>query len=296
MNESLIPDGNTRQITGFVTDDSNQFIRRARIDDATKGLKVMIVGGVGAGTVTEIDTSGSVTGGPITTTGTISLVNDSTTPGNSFYYGTNSSGTKGFFALPASGTGTVTSVTSANANATVATTTTTPVITIVSAPKLQTARTIGGTSFDGTANIAIGALTSTNVGATTSAQFAAVISDETGTGKLVFGTKPTFIGTIQTRTAMAAQALDGSTGNMFTRTLAGNETFTQSNFSTGQNFIVEVINEAGGGDTVTWFAGITWVTTGGTAPVQASGASGRTTYGFTCTGSNTFLGYLVGTN
>lgn len=50
-------------------------------------------------------------------------------------------------------TGTVTSVSSADANATVATGTTTPVITIVSAPKLQTARTIGGTSFDGTANI-----------------------------------------------------------------------------------------------------------------------------------------------
>lgn len=89
------------------------------------------------------------------------------------------------------GTGTVTNVSSADANATVATQTTTPVITVVSAPKLQTARTIGGTSFDGTANIAIGALNSTNVGATTSAQLAGVISDETGSGPLVFGTTPT---------------------------------------------------------------------------------------------------------
>lgn len=53
------------------------------------------------------------------------------------------------------GSGTVTSVTSANGDATVATTTTTPVITIVSAPKLTTARTINGTSFDGTANITV---------------------------------------------------------------------------------------------------------------------------------------------
>lgn len=58
------------------------------------------------------------------------------------------------WATPA-GSGTVTSVTSADANATVATTTTTPVITIVAAPKLTTARTIAGVSFDGTANIAI---------------------------------------------------------------------------------------------------------------------------------------------
>lgn len=64
--------------------------------------------------------------------------------------------------IPSAGSsGTVTSVTSADANATVANTTTTPVITIVSAPKLQTGRTIGtitgdatssGSSFDGSAN------------------------------------------------------------------------------------------------------------------------------------------------
>lgn len=63
------------------------------------------------------------------------------------------------------GSGTVTSVTSANSDATVATTTTTPVITIVSAPKLTTARTIGGTSFDGTANIAVALATTVTTNA-----------------------------------------------------------------------------------------------------------------------------------
>jgi len=95
--------------------------------------------------------------------------------------------------LNAKGAGTVTSVTSANADATIATTTTTPVITIVSAPKLTTARTIGGTSFDGTANISIGALNSTNVSATTSAELAGVVSDETGTGALVFANAPALV-------------------------------------------------------------------------------------------------------
>jgi len=76
----------------------------------------------------------------------------------------------------AGGSGTVTSVTSANADATVATTTTTPVITIVSAPKLTTARTIGGTSFDGTANIAI--TTNANLtGVVTSTGNATAIAD-----------------------------------------------------------------------------------------------------------------------
>jgi len=55
-------------------------------------------------------------------------------------------------ATAASG-GTVTEVSSANGAATVANGTTTPVITIVSAPILTTARNIGGVSFDGSADI-----------------------------------------------------------------------------------------------------------------------------------------------
>lgn len=66
--------------------------------------------------------------------------------------------------VAALGTGTVTSVTSADGNATVAATTTTPVITIVSAPKLQTARNINGTSFDGTGNITVTAVPSGSAG------------------------------------------------------------------------------------------------------------------------------------
>lgn len=49
--EELKIDANNKVVAGFVTDDSDQFIRNARIDDATKGLKVMIVGGIGSGDV-----------------------------------------------------------------------------------------------------------------------------------------------------------------------------------------------------------------------------------------------------
>lgn len=74
-------------------------------------------------------------------------------------------------AISGTGGGTVTSVTSADANATVATQTTTPVITIVSAPKLATGRTISITgdlaytspSFDGSGNVtAAGTLATVN--------------------------------------------------------------------------------------------------------------------------------------
>lgn len=83
------------------------------------------------------------------------------------------------------GGGTVTSVSSANADATVAASTTTPVITIVSAPKLSTARTINGTSFDGTANITITAAAGTLTGTTLNSTV--VTSSLTGVGTITTG-------------------------------------------------------------------------------------------------------------
>lgn len=91
---------------------------------------------------------------------------------------------------PSAGTGTVTSVTSADGNATVATQTTTPVITIVSAPKLLTARTISLTgdvtytsgSFDGSAN-ATGSSTVTRINGTSLAGLSTgILKNTTTTG------------------------------------------------------------------------------------------------------------------
>lgn len=59
-----------------------------------------------------------------------------------------------FFTL-GGGTGTVTNVSSSTADITIVNPSTTPALTIVSAPKLTTARTINGVAFDGTANITI---------------------------------------------------------------------------------------------------------------------------------------------
>ncbi len=66
----------------------------------TKGFFPLPAGG---GSVTEVDTALSVTGGPITGSGTITLVNDNAAPGNSQYYGTDTTGTKGYFPLPPPG-------------------------------------------------------------------------------------------------------------------------------------------------------------------------------------------------
>lgn len=92
--------------------------------------------------------------------------------------------------LTATGSGgTVTSVTSADGNATIANTTSTPVITIVSAPKLQTARTINGTSFDGSANITVTAAAGTLTGTTLNSTV--VTTSITSTGTMTSGTLST---------------------------------------------------------------------------------------------------------
>lgn len=73
--EILKVDENNKPVIGLVTDDANLDIKMGRIDNATKGLKVMIVGGVGGGTVTSISqgTGIAATPNPIIGTGTIGL-------------------------------------------------------------------------------------------------------------------------------------------------------------------------------------------------------------------------------
>lgn len=74
-NEVLKIDSNYKPTAGAITDNAAQEIRNLRIDDTTKGLKVMIVGGVGAGTVTSISQGTGIlaTPNPIIATGTIAL-------------------------------------------------------------------------------------------------------------------------------------------------------------------------------------------------------------------------------
>jgi len=58
--------------------------------------------GKAANAITVTGATSLTGGGDLTANRTISLVNDSATPGNSQYYGTDGGGTKGYFALPTS--------------------------------------------------------------------------------------------------------------------------------------------------------------------------------------------------
>lgn len=120
-----------------------------------------------------------------------------------------------------------------------------------------------------------------------SANLAAAVTGETGSGALVFGTSPTLAspvinGQIQgAAVAVSAMAIDWSLGTVFTKTLdAGANTFTFSNAASGMVIVVRV---TGAASTLTWPT-VRWA--GGVAPTQT--ASGTDVYTFVHDGSNIY--------
>jgi hypothetical protein len=110
-------------------------------------------------------------------------------------------------------------------------------------------------------------------------------------------TKPTINGSIQAYTSDT----DGTTvtfnlaaSNVHTVTLGGNRTLALSNASTGQCFIIRLVQDATGSRTVTWFSTIKWQD--GTTPTLTTTASKTDVFGFICTGSGTYDGFIVGQN
>lgn len=117
--------------------------------------------------------------------------------------------------------------------------------------------------------------------ATTSAELAGVISDETGSGSLVFSTSPsisnptitgtasmaslsssgtaTFTKVVETAVALGntgtAITVNLNTGTLFTATLTGNCTFTISNPTGVSSFVLVLTNDATAGRTVAFSGG-----------------------------------------
>ena len=142
------------------------------------------------------------------------------------------------------------------------------------------------------------AVTTTNLSqfaATTSAQLAGVISDETGSGALVFGTSPAITSPTMTGTILedvfalsgTTPALDPDNGSVQTHTLSGTTTYSDS-LSAGE--AITLMIDDGTANTVTWPT-MTWVNNAGSAPTLA-------TTGYTVVAlwkvSTTLYGALVG--
>jgi hypothetical protein len=96
-----------------------------------------------------------------------------------------------------------------------------------------------------------------------------------------------------TPSSASTATLDCSTANDHRITMpAGNITIALSNVLVGQKFTVSITQDGGGGRTVTWFSTIRW--SDGAVPVLSTAASKRDTFGFICTGSNTYDGFILG--
>lgn len=179
---------------------------------------------------------------------------------------------------------------------TVANSTSSPTITLnvptASATNRGVLSTTDWTTFNNKqAAITFGTGVQTWIGTPSSANLAAAVTDETGSGSLVFNTTPTFIGIRETKVAMPANAIDLATGNYFTKTISGATTFTVSNVpasGTVGEFILDLTN--GGSGAITWW-GVKWV--GGTAPTLTT--AGRDTLGFfTHDGGTIWTGFVIG--
>ncbi len=101
--------------------------------------------------------------------------------------------------------------------------------------------------------------------------------------------------TAYTPDAAGTATITLNTGNIHNITMpAGNITIAVSGETAGQCFLIEILQDATGSRTVTWFSTIKWV--GGSAPTLTTTASKRDVFGFRVTGTDTYDGYVVGQN
>lgn len=153
------------------------------------------------------------------------------------------------------------------------------------------------TALGAQAAINFGTGVSTWMSTPTSANLLAAVTDETGTGSLVFNTNaalstPTITGTKEVKIAMSANDINVATGNGFTKTITAATTLTVSNVpaaGTLVSFILDLTN--GGAGAITWWSNIKWVA--GTVPTLTT--TGRDALGFfTHDGGSTWTGVVIG--
>jgi len=169
----------------------------------------------------------------------------------------------------------------------------------------------------GTGITSFGSGVATWIGTPSSANLASAVTDETGSGALVFGTAPTITGMTlagavtgadQTVSAInlkdygevtnALGSVSGSTtidltaGNSVTATTGGAITWTFSNPTASDElcgFVLKLVN--GGSATQTWPTSVDWPS--GTAPTLTTSGTDVLVF-ITCDGGTTYYGFTAG--
>lgn len=163
------------------------------------------------------------------------------------------------------------------------------------------AAAINQTMFIGTTSIPINRVSATQTltGVSIDGNAGTVTNGVYLTGDQTIAGNKTFTGVItagasirEKQAALAANNVDLSLGNYFTKTISTASTLTVSNIpasGTASSFILDLTN--GGSAVITWWANVKWAS--GTAPVLTT--SGRDVLGFfTHNGGTTWTGLLLG--
>jgi hypothetical protein len=152
----------------------------------------------------------------------------------------------------------------------------------------------------GTGITSLGTGVATWLGTPSSANLISAVTDETGTGSLVFATSPTltnptvtnYVETAFTANSSTAITLDLANGTVQIITLTGNATITMPTATSGKSFIIMLKQDATGGRSVTWS---TVKYPGGIAPTITATASRQDIFSFFADGTN-WYGTTIGLN
>ena len=146
----------------------------------------------------------------------------------------------------------------------------------------------------------LGTGVATFLGTPSSANLASAVTDETGSGVLVFNNTPSltnptvtnYVETPYSANSSTAITLALTNGTVQIITLTGNATITMPTAVSGKSFIMFLKQDATGSRTVTWST-VKWA--GGTAPTITSTASRQDILSFFADGTN-WYGVVVGQN
>lgn len=144
-----------------------------------------------------------------------------------------------------------------------------------------------------------------------SANLASAVTDESGSGSLVFATSPTLVtpvlgvassttvySTDFTANSSTAITLTAANGKSQSITLTGNTTITMpASPSSGveQDISLQLIQDGTGSRTVAW-SGVTWATTGGVAPAINSAIGASTYFFLRGTNASGWIGFAANQN
>lgn len=116
-------------------------------------------------------------------------------------------------------------------------------------------------------------------------------TDIDGTPDLsAYAQETSFVNQSQSSTA----TINYSSGSKHQITLTGNVTLSISNMTPGKIVILRLLQDGTGSRTVTWFSTIKWP--GAVTPTLTTTASKADVFGFICTGTDTYDGFVIGQN